>query len=334
MKLTGYLKGKGKLGSMIVSTVYGETIARDYQPNVGNPSTVGQVNQRSRLKLASQLAAAMSNVIVIPRDGLKSSRNLFIKKNMGSIIGNNGVAQVSYENLQITNGNTGLPTLHVSRAQAEGLSIELAESAAAQCDRVVYSVFKKTAEETLQFQGSVIAAAAGADGKFAATMDFIDGELVVYGYGMKDNNAQATAKYGDYHVQSGEDIAKLVMSRTIKASDYAFTRTRGTTLFSNENETTQLAENEVMVYITASGPGSVAGAGFSNGRKVVTIGQSVTLTATPNENCNFVGWRNNGGSTNFSAENPLTLTINEQRDIIAVFNDPNSSSGSGDEGYN
>ena len=46
MKIRGYLKGKGKLGNIVLSTVAGETIARDYNPEVANPNTAAQVEQR------------------------------------------------------------------------------------------------------------------------------------------------------------------------------------------------------------------------------------------------------------------------------------------------
>lgn len=63
MKLQGFLKGVGKVENLVVSQVGGVTIARAYQPNVSNPKTEKQVDQRARLKLASQIAAAMSPVI-------------------------------------------------------------------------------------------------------------------------------------------------------------------------------------------------------------------------------------------------------------------------------
>ena len=62
MKVRGYLKGKGKLGNIVCSTVAGETIARDYNPEVANPNTEGQVDQRARFKLMSQLSSIMATL--------------------------------------------------------------------------------------------------------------------------------------------------------------------------------------------------------------------------------------------------------------------------------
>lgn len=325
-------KATGKIGSMVYSISGGQMIAREYQPNVANPSTVAQVNQRARLKLASQIAAALATVIVIPRDGLQSSRNLFIKKNMDFFTGNNGIAQVSYENLQLTNGNAGLPTILAERSEEDGLVFKLSESADAAVSRVVYIVYKKTAESQLQYIGSVVQAVAGDDGKFQASMGFISGEIIIWAYGMKDTTAKAKAKYGDYAVNNAEDLAVLVMNRNIAAGEYQFTQTRGTTIFDGESSTIDAGEGEAMVYITASGPGSVSGTGFTGNRKAVTIGEQCTVVATPNEGCNFIAWRNNGSTTNLSTSATYTFTVNQLTDLVAIFNDPSSSTGGGSTG--
>lgn len=327
MKLYGYLKGNGKLGNIVVSRVAGETIARDYNPSVANPNTVAQVNQRARLKLASQLAAALAPVIVIPKEGLKTSRNLFIKKNMEQIIANNGEAQIIYENIQLTNGNAGLPAITATRSAEDGIVVKLTEAADAAVSRVVYIVYKKTSEEQLQYIGSAIQDTPGEDGMFQASFAFLDGDLIIWAYGMKDVTASAKAQYGNYFVSSGQDIAQLVMSRKIGAGDYQFTQTRGNTLFADSSETVDPDPNQVMVYINASGPGSVAGTGFSGNRKAVQRGESVTVTATPNEGCEFVGWKKAGQTAVLSATAEYTFTAEEQTDLIAYFNDPSSPSG-------
>ncbi len=313
MKLLGYLKGNGKLGNMIVASVAGETIARDYNPNVANPSTEAQVDQRAKLKLASQVAAALAPVIAIPREGLKSSRNLFIKKNFAAFEANSGVAQVTYENLQLTNGNAALPSIEASRSQESGISINLSESAASAASRVVYIMYKKNEEGQLQYINSVICQAAGAEGKFPATLPYTEGELVFFAYGMNDLSSKATATYGDYNCANGVDVARLLMSRKISSQDMQLTKTRGTTLFSGDSETTQVPDGSSRVYVTASGPGSVSGAG------VFEDGTSVTVVATPSENATFVGWKENGSDQILSTNASYTFILNGLTDLVAVF---------------
>ena len=79
MKIYSILgKMKGKIGNIVVSSVNGQVVGREYNPNVTNPNTLMQQNTRSKFKLASQLSAAMAPVIAIRKDGAKSTRNQFV----------------------------------------------------------------------------------------------------------------------------------------------------------------------------------------------------------------------------------------------------------------
>lgn len=298
---------------MVYSVVGGQMVAREYQPNVSNPNTQSQVDQRARLKLASQIAAALSPVIAIPKEGLKSSRNLFIKKNMGAVSANDGVAQVTYENLQLTAGNAGIPAIHVRRGADIGVHVSMEERSDAAVTRMVYILYRKTSEATLQYVQSIIVEAAGSLGTFPGTMLYTEGDIVVFAYGIKDLNARAHANYSNYNVQNGEDIAKLTITRKVSLSDYQFTMTRGTTLFAGETESAVVGDNQARVYVTSSGNGTVAGAG------VFDLGSQVTVTATPGENASFIGWRLNGSETIISESASYTFTLEGQTDLVAVF---------------
>lgn len=304
---------KGKVGSMVYSTVGGQMIARSYNPYVSNPNTVAQTNQRAAFKLMSQLAAVMAPVIAIPKEGLRSSRNLFVKKNSGLASANNGVAQISYENLQLTNSSVGLPSIVASRSAEKGIQIALAEDCSAALSRVVYMVYRKTSQSTLQYVQSIIVTAAGDDGKFPGTLLYVEGDIVLFAYGMKDLNASASVKYADYNVTNGEDVARLVLTRNLSMSDFQLTQTRGTTMFANENETTQVGDNQARVYVTATAGGKATGAG------VFTLGTNVTVTATPNDGYTFTGWRNNGSTAIISTAQNYTFTLDGQKDLVAVF---------------
>lgn len=315
---------KGKVGSMVYSNVGGQMIARSYNPYVSNPNTVAQVNQRASFKLMSQLAAVMAPVIAIPKEGLKSSRNLFVKKNSGLASANNGVAQISYENLQLTNSSVGLPAIVASRSAENGIQIHLAEDCRAALSRVVYMVYRKTSQATLQYVQSIIVTAAGNEGKFPGTLLYVEGDIVLFAYGMKDLNASASAKYADYSVSNGEDVARLVLTRNLSMSDFQFTQTRGTTMFADEDETIQVGDNQARVFVTATAGGTVTGAG------VFTLGTNVTVTATPNEGNTFIGWRNNGSTDIISTDREYTFTLDGQKDLVAVFRGVDSG-GSGDQ---
>lgn len=316
MKLTGISgTGSGRVGSMVFSVNAGQQIVRQYQPNVSNPSTESQVNQRAKLKLMSQLAASLAPIIVIPKNGLKSSRNQFIAKNFENASASAGAAQITIENVQLTNGNAGLPAIVATRSAAVGVSVALAERCDAAISRVVYAMYSKTSENTLQYVQSVIAENAGADGTFPATLYYTEGDIVLFAYGMKDLSAKATARYTNLNAASGVDIANLLMTRRINTADYQFTRTRGATMFAGENEITPVPEGYARVFVTATNGGSVTGSG------TFEIGTNVTVTATPNQGYAFKGWRNNGSQEYISNNPQYTFELEGLTDLVADFED-------------
>lgn len=306
-------KATGKVGSMVYSVNGGQMIAREYQPNVTNPSTQAQVNQRAKLKLISQVAAALAPVIAIPKNGLQSSRNIFVKKNFNLAYANDGIAQLTYENLQLTTGNAGLPTLYINRSQVDGLTLNLLEDASKSVSRVVYILYRKTAEQKLQFVQSKIVSEPGDGGYFRTTMPYLSGDLVAFAYGMKDLNARATAKFSNYSVANGEDIAKLTLNRNINGSDFQFTQTRGTTLFAGDVDSTSADDNMVRVYVTAVGNGTVSGAGM------YPLGSEVAVTATPGSNAKFSGWSYNGSNAIIATAATYKFTLTQQVDLVATF---------------
>lgn len=331
MKLQGFLKGVGKIDNLVVSQMGGVTVARAYQPSVKNPSTLLQVNQRARLKLASQLAAALAPVIAIAKQGLVSGRNQFISKNMPWISADSGVAQISYENLQLTNGTIGLPAISITR-DSDALMVKLAASANTSVSQVVYILYTKNSENTLQLIDSKIEKVAGDDGLFQTMFKAPKGDIVVFAYGMKALSGAASAKYGSYMVEDASDIASLVGTRKLSASDFQFTKTRGATIFAGENSSITVDPNKVMVFITAGNGGSVSCNKFTGNRGAVDKGTEVTVTATADEEYTFTGWYTNGTNKQLSTDAAYTFTANTQTDLLARFKSNNAPSSPGLEG--
>lgn len=316
MKIQGLIgSGSGKLGNTVFRTSGGVQVVAQYQPNVANPSTTAQVNQRAKLKLLSQIAAALSPAIVIPKDGNVSSRNLFIKRNFKQASATSGVAQLSYENLQLTNGNAGLPNIVASRDGSKAINVSLNGDASASVDRVVYIEYRKSDENHLQYVDSKIISVAGENGSFPASMPYVAQDAVIFAYGMKAMDDKAKAVYDDYEAESGLDIARLVMRRNITYSNTQFTQTRGTTLYGSQQDTGNVGSDQARVYVTPVGPGTATGAG------VFDIGSQVTVTATPNTGAKFKGWRKTGTSTILSTQLSYSFTLNATTDLQAVFSD-------------
>lgn len=320
MKLSGIAgTGTGRLGSHVYATIGGIQIVRAYQPAVSNPATQAQTNQRARFKLTGQLAGAMSPVIAIRKKGLITSRSGFVKKNIDKVMTVDNVAQVSLENLQLTDGAIGLSGVVIDRS-GSSVAVNLGDDASAVLSRVTYSLFKVSAENQLQFVASAVASIAGVNGDFPAVLPQTSGQIIVYAYGMRDNNAAATARFNDYNVVSGQDIARLAAERKLSAEDYSFTKTRGTMLQAGETESVVVPDGSARVYVTAMGNGTVSGGG------VYVIGSSVTVTASPAAGMQFVGWRLNGSNSNLSTSASYTFTLSGQMDLVAVFIDPNAGS--------
>ena len=322
-KITSLLGGiRGKASNMVFAKSGGQVIMREYNPSVSNPNTEAQVGQRTQFKLLSQLAAAMADVIVIPKQGSLTGRNRFHSINSPLCYYEDGVAQITYENIQLSVGSMGLPAIYANRQDAANCYIELDEAANTAIDRVIYCVFKKSTEGLLQLLYTAIANEPGAERKFRASDLEMVGELVIFAYGMRDLSESAKAKYGNYFVENGEDIAQLVSNRSLSAADYAFTKTRGTTLMNGDAESTTLDTNQVHIYATATNGGSVSGAG------IYTIGQNCTLTATPDNGKEFDHWEAQGNpGTSLGSANPWTFQVTQQRDLVAVFADEDDLEG-------
>ena len=324
MKLNGLLgTGSGKLGTSVFTTVKGVQIVRQHQPTVTNPSTNLQVAQRSRFKLVSQIAASMAGVIAIPRIGLTSSRNLFIKKNMPAVIGDAEGAKVSYEKLQLTNGTAALPAIVATRSSGN-LTLKLASNASEMVNRVIYCIFKKSSENQLMLNNSAIVSNAGEDGSFKLQITDIAGDLAIYAYGMKDTSASASATFGNYKVTNASDVATLVSNRSISTKDFIFTNTRGTTLFSGENANVTVGENQVMVYLYVGENGEakvkigdenqvavLAGKSF---RKAVDKGSKVVFNAFSEPGYMSADWVNNSDGSSLSSS--TVYTVNSVQDNI------------------
>lgn len=329
-------KINGKLGSVVFSTSGGSIIAREYNPNVANPSTEAQVNQRARMKMMSQISSALAPVIVMPKEGLVSSRNQFVKKNFQWSMAAGGTAQVSYENLQITNSNRGLPQVTL-KSDGSDPAIGLVSRPSADVKSVVYALFGKNTEGGLDFIGSFIISTATDEAQYPDLFYqmIIDdagyttgvpkhfktdtwsqyNEVLVYAYGISDDKESARAKYGNVQFETAVDVARLVGTRTIDFSSTLFTMTRGVTLYPNGDAPTPVPEGSFRVFVTANpqGGGIVGGAG------VYQQGTQVTVTAAAAAGYDFVRWHRNGSSETLSTSNEYRFTINGQMDLVAEF---------------
>lgn len=310
MKIYSILgKMKGKIGNIVVSSVNGQVVGREYNPNVANPNTAQQQNTRSKFKLASQLSAAMAPVIAIRKDGSKSARNQFVQQNFDTINYNTGVASINLNQVQLTKSNTPFAGFNADRSVGDYVNVELNADSAASLTRVVYIEYRKMSDGALQLFDSVIASIPGEDGKFPAQLAYTDAEVLLYAYGIKDLDNGITSKFGDMTAPNAENVAQLLVASTENMSSVQLTKTAGLTMAVGEITGDSDDVERVQITVISQGNGSATGGGRYE------IGQAVTLRATPVDEATFEGWHIGSASgARVSTANPYTF--NAESDVV------------------
>lgn len=219
----------GKVADAVMVVRNGEQIVRKYQPVVSNPSTPGQIEVRAKLKLVSQLAAVLGADIAMPRQGAKSSRNLFVQKNYPLMTYNNSTANIDLNKVQLTSSVVGLPSVIVNRSQ-DAVRAELG-TIPSNVNRVVYVGLVKRSDGALSLLGSAVVSDPGtASAAFVGSLPFTTAEVVVLAYGVRDNTERAKVAFGNLQAVTAENVAKLIVSRSVLESDITLTETVGATL--------------------------------------------------------------------------------------------------------
>lgn len=304
MKVRGYLKGKGKLGNIVCSTVAGETIARDYNPEVANPNTEGQVDQRARFKLMSQLSSIMAPVIAIPKVKSQSSRNLFVKKNIGTTVYDGVQAAINLNKVQLTNGVSNIDVIGCDRSSHESCSCYYNGHTLVGMVGMVYCIFEKDDAGNLSLLDSAVVTENTEDGDWGAELKYSAKEIVVYGYALLGDSEKAQAAFGNLDAPTAESVAKLIVSSSVSASSFKSTKTKGFTMpVGVEDGEWSEDDGKVRLTVTVTGPGTADGSGRYE------VGERVICTATPNTGMEFVGWYRNGSQ--------VATTLTYQFDIMA-----------------
>lgn len=217
----------GKLAGNVYSVSAGQQIVRAYQPNVANPNTELQVENRTKFKLASQLAAAVSPVLAISKQGLVSGRNQFVKDTMGAIAFALGEATVLLNRLQLTKSSIVLPELRVTRGEGNVVTANLSASPnALGVTKVVYAIFTESNGNQLQLYTSRVVTDAGADHHFSFEFHLAaNTQWIFYAYGIIEDENSILSKYENYQVDGAELIASLISSRSGAAAGMKTTTT-------------------------------------------------------------------------------------------------------------
>ena len=315
MKVNSILgKMTGKVGNIVLTSVGGEVVGREYNPNVANPNTSAQQNTRGKFKLASQLSATMAPVIAIKKEGNVSARNLFVKENFPAIRYSQGVADINLNVVQLTKSQRSFAGFNADRTNGSAIAVELNADSAAALSRVVYIAYKKAADGSLILFDSKVCNTAGAEGKFNDVLNYTADAVVLYAYGMKDLEAGISSKFGNMSAPSAEEVAQLLISNTENMASVQLTKTAGLTMAAGENTGDSDDVEHLTVSLVISGNGSAIGGGRFE------AGQTVTLRATPDAEATFVAWKaNNASGLVLSTANPYSFEVEQNMTICAVF---------------
>lgn len=227
MKLNGFVgKGTGKLGSSVFAVSGGEQIVRQYNPNVSNPSTDAQVEQRAKLKLMSQVAAALAPIIAFKKRGLVSARNQFISANIGLCTYVNGQADVELNKLDLTGSSATLPDITSSPGTGGAVGVSLNSAAAADIDAVLYAAVHETTGSKLEVTDVKIATTPGNTRNFATELQGGGSGYVAYAYGIKYTDNASRQRYADYLADVAAGVATLDVVKQGLLSGASFTRTK------------------------------------------------------------------------------------------------------------
>ena len=304
-------KARGKVGSIVYAISAGQQIAREYQPVVMNPSTPSQVENRSKLKLMSQLAAAYKGSIAIRKDGLKSARNLFISENYDKVSIVGSAANVNLNRVQLTKSNVGMGGFTADRSSGTKIAVSLNEDMSANFDKVVYCGFRKDTLGKLIAIGSAVVDKDANAGNFAGELPYTADAVVVYAYGVKINSERANAAFGNMTAPTAEQVAKLIATSTEVASGTTLSQTVGLTMLQGETSGDSDDVENFTVSVSKSGNGSVSGGGR------YAAGQTAVVTATPDAEATFVAWHLNS-ATGAVVSTDAQYSFNVEADIILV----------------
>ena len=247
----------GRKGDTVFSVRKGEQIIRQYNPMVLNPNTEAQTVQRAKMKLSSQLGAIFANVIAIPSEGAKTSRNIFTKINFQYITRDTSVegikVQADLPNLQLTkSGRSMIPFGVVRDANSGKLICALTQDGKDSFTRVVYVMMAVLSDGTIMYLDSKETKEARESGIFPVQFDDPNENVLVYAYGIQDLNAMASTLFDNTQYEDGTEIASLISGRKVSAVDAQVSMTAG--MMFEKTDTIKLTQGEADGFVLNAHP--------------------------------------------------------------------------------
>lgn len=305
----------GRKGDAVFSVRKGEQIVRQYNPMVLNPNTEAQTVQRSKMKLSSQLSAVFANVIAIPSEGAKTTRNIFTKINFPLIHRVENGEEIKVEadlpKIQLTKSGRAMCPIAAGQPFINGnVFVGLLQNCANEYDRVVYTVVAIQADGSMRVVLSHTVNEAGFDGRFMYEFAPQTENILIYAYGIKDLSSKAYTTFADTTYSEGEAVASLISGRKVSAADAQVTQTVG--LLLPAGAVIAASNGKDTMFVTAPSNANVlnAGALFVQDDNVVDLDFEIKK-----------GYHFTSGSLAAGAENPITWTTNPWTWVVELVDD-------------
>lgn len=193
-KLVGLIgTGRGKLGNMVLyKGSKGETLARAYQPQVFNPKSAGQTEQRSKINLIGQISKLVNKNLIKPFGGTgRTNRSDFNRELIKATVVdtlNGYTAKINPADIKFSKGATIVQaSAGAATITADALSLSLTLYDEGNINRygerivaVVYSTAAADAVSQVAFADIVLTAATAQtiNVKFGAPL--VTGNVVAY----------------------------------------------------------------------------------------------------------------------------------------------------------
>lgn len=295
----------GRKGDAVFSVRKGEQIVRQYNPMVLNPNTEAQTVQRSKMKLSSQLSAVFANVIAIPSEGARTTRNIFTKINFPLIqrveAGEEIKVEADLPKIQLTKSGRAMCPIAAGQAEVNGnVYVSLLQNCANEYDRVVYTVVAIQADGSMRVVLSHTVNDPGFDGRFTYDFAPVATNILVYAYGIKDLSSKAYTTFENTIYEEGAAVASLISGRVVSAADAQVTQTVGLLLptgvgyASSNNAPVMFVENEGDAHVKNQNSFFVAngdvvnlnfefdeGYEFDDGDISIGVADPISITANP-----------------------------------------------------
>ena len=225
----------GRVGGSVFQINRGVTIERQYQPIVLNPNTERQVAQRAKMKLASQMSAALAGELGgFKKEGLRSSRNLFVADlfNRGVMQFSNGSASADLSQVRLTNSRiTMVAQYNISRSAgtltiAGQLVPEFVGKVAGVRIVVVYAGRGLSGSQPELAVLTAADMAISTEGAIAGSISRIGSGIVrVYAYAYMPISEQAKIAYRNLIVDTQVNSVTLATLRSVYASGMQYSDT-------------------------------------------------------------------------------------------------------------